>query len=102
MHVLGTLAALRTDRQALFGVAFRPALSAVRQQRLGPVPAVPRASARVLRAARTRGALGRWRCRWIAHPQFGLEARRAVGIGRRASRCPLSPGAWSSTPFSVA
>ena len=61
-----------------------------------PVSAVPRASARGRVADRCRGAFGRWRCRWIAHPLVELEGRRVVGIGRRSSRCRLSPGGWWS------
>jgi hypothetical protein len=96
MRCSPTVAANRTDRQPLLGGHVRPALLEHRLRLPEALPAAPRASARARRRDRLLGALGRWRCRWNAHSRRIAVVRLVVGIGRRASRCRLSPGAWSS------
>jgi hypothetical protein len=99
MHVVRTVAALRTDRQPLSEGPVLRALEAPVSRLARRLPAVPRASARVRSAACCRGAFGRWRCRWTTPlPALVVGDRRAVGIGRRASRYQTRPAAWSCAP----
>jgi hypothetical protein len=86
------LAALRTDRQPYFTGSISRACFALPPRWVRWIPAVPRASARVRGTSCCRGACGRWRCRWSAHPFFPLVGRSVVRIARRVSRCRLSRG----------